>query len=165
MEMAISEMQGPVALRYPRGGEGEYRLASREEEQIIRNGSNVTIVCCGIMVNEALEAARVLESRGISAEIVKINLIARKDYPVTMASLQKTGRLVAAEEVCSAGCLGSRLMSQAAEKRIPFQGARLLNLGKGIVAHGDRKLLMRDAGIDAESIVSAATELCDETKL
>ena len=165
MEMAVSEMQGPVALRYPRGGEGEYRLASREEEQIIREGSDVTIVCCGIMVNEALEAARILEGRGISAEIVKINLIARKDYPMTMASLQKTGRLVAAEEVCAAGCLGSSLLSQAAERRIPFQGARLLNLGKGIVAHGDRKLLMRDAGIDAESIASAAAELCGKTKL
>lgn len=165
MEMAISEMQGPVALRYPRGGEGEYQTASREEEQLIREGSDVTIVCCGVMVNEALAAARILENRGISAEIVKINLITQKDYPVTLASLQKTGRLIAAEEVCAAGCLGSRMLSQACEKRIPFQAARLLNLGKGIVAHGDRKLLMRDAGIDAESIASAAAELCEQTKL
>ena len=165
MEMAISEMQGPVALRYPRGGEGEYQTASREEEQLIREGSDVTIVCCGVTVNEALAAARILENRGISAEIVKINLITQKDYPVTLASLQKTGRLIAAEEVCAAGCLGSRILSQACEKRIPFQAARLLNLGKGIVAHGDRKLLMRDAGIDAESIASAAAELCEQTKL
>ena len=165
MEMAISEMQGPVALRYPRGGEGEYQTVSREEEQLIREGSDVTIVCCGVMVNEALAAARILENRGISAEIVKINLITQKDYPVTLASLQKTGRLIAAEEVCAAGCLGSRILSQACEKRIPFQAARLLNLGKGIVAHGDRKLLMRDAGIDAESIASAAAELCEQTKL
>ena len=165
MEMAISEMQGPVALRYPRGGEGEYQTASREEEQLIREGSDVTIVCCGVMVNEALAAARILENRGISAEIVKINLITQKDYPVTLASLHKTGHLIAAEEVCAAGCLGSRILSQACEKRIPFQAARLLNLGKGIVAHGDRKLLMRDAGIDAESIASAAAELCEKTKL
>ena len=165
MEMAISEMQGPVALRYPRGGEGEYQTASREEEQLIREGSDVTIVCCGVMVNEALAAARILENRGISAEIVKINLITQKDYPVTLASLQKTGRLIAAEEVCAAGCLGSRILSQACEKRIPFQAARLLNLGKGIVAHGDRKLLMRDAGIDAESIASVAAELCEQIKL
>ena len=165
MEMAISEMQGPVALRYPRGGEGEYQTASREEEQLIREGSDVTIVCCGVMVNEALAAARILENRGISAEIVKINLITQKDYPVTLASLQKTGRLIAAEEVCAAGCLGSRILSQACEKRISFQAARLLNLGKGIVAHGDRKLLMRDAGIDAESIASVAAELCEQIKL
>ena len=165
MEMAISEMKGPVALRYPRGGEGEYQTASREEEQLIREGSDVTIVCCGVMVNEALAAARILENRGISAEIVKINLITQKDYPVTLASLQKTGRLIAAEEVCAAGCLGSRILSQACEKRIPFQAARLLNLGKGIVAHGDRKLLMRDAGIDAESIASVAAELCEQIKL
>ena len=165
MEMAISEMQGPVALRYPRGGEGEYQTASREEEQLIREGSDVTIVCCGVMVNEALAAARILENRGISAEIVKINLITQKDYPVTLAFLEKTGHLIAAEEVCAAGCLGSRILSQACEKRIPFQAARLLNLGKGIIAHGDRKLLMRDAGIDAESIASAAAELCEQTKL
>lgn len=165
MEMAISEMQGPVALRYPRGGEGEYQTASREEEQLIREGSDVTIVCCGVMVNEALAAARILENRGISAEIVKINLITQKDYPVTLASLHKTGHLIAAEEVCVAGCLGSRILSQACEQNIFPLCARLLNLGKGIVAHGDRKLLMRDAGIDAESIASAAAELCDQTKL
>ena len=165
MEMAISEMQGPVALRYPRGGEGEYQTASREEEQLIREGSDVTIVCCGVMVNEALAAARILENRGISAEIVKINLITQKAYPVTLASLHKTGHLIAAEEVCVAGCLGSRILSQACEQNIFPLCARLLNLGKGIVAHGDRKLLMRDAGIDAESIASAAAELCEQTKL
>ena len=165
MEMAISDMKGPVALRYPRGGEGEYQTASREEEQLIREGSDVTIVCCGIMINEALAAARILEDQGISAEIVKINLIAQKDYPLTMSSLRKTGRLVAAEEVCAAGCLGSRLLSQACEQKLAPVGARLLNLGKGIVAHGERKLLMRDAGIDAESIASAAAKLCGHTKL
>ena len=165
MEMAISEMSGPVALRYPRGGEGEYRLASREAEQILREGSDVTLVCCGIMVNEALAASRLLEQRGVSAEIVKINLIGEKRFSLALSSLKKTGKLVAAEEVCAAGCLGSRLLSQACEEGLALKGARLLNLGKGIVAHGDRKLLMRDHGIDAGSIAKAAEELCKRKKL
>ncbi len=162
LEMAVTEMSGPVAIRYPRGGEGEYREASRDAEQRIREGRDLTILCCGIMVNEAAEAARLLEQRGISAEIIKINLVGENDFSLALASLEKTGRLVAAEEVCAAGCLGSRLLSQACEKGISLKGARLLNLGKGIVSHGERKLLMHDHGIDAESIAQAAETLCAE---
>ena len=86
-------------------------------------------------------------------------------FSLALSSLKKTGKLVAAEEVCAAGCLGSRLLSQACEEGLALNGARLLNLGKGIVAHGDRKLLMRDHGIDAGSIAKAAEELCKRKKL
>ena len=164
LEQALFEISGPVAIRYPRGGEGEYREASTEPEQILREGRDVTLLCCGVMVNEVLKAARLLEERGIRAEIVKINRVSDQPWEQALASLKKTGRLVAAEEVCAEGCLGEKLISQAAEREIPLRGARLLNLGKGIVAHGDRALLMRDAGIDAASIAAAAEALCKEGK-
>lgn len=162
LEQALFEIKGPVAIRYPRGGEGEYREACTESEQILREGRDVTLLCCGIMVNEVLKAARLLEEQGVRAEIVKINRISDQPWELALASLRKTGRLVAAEEVCAEGCLGEKLISQAAEREIPLRGARLLNLGKGIVAHGDRALLMRDAGIDAASIAAAAKALCEK---
>ena len=159
---ALFEMSGPVAIRYPRGGEGEYRASSREKEQLLLGGTDLTIVCCGTMTNEALTAARSLREQGISAEIVKINLIAAEDWKIALSSLRKTGKLLIAEEVCAAGCLGSRLLTQAANRGIRLSGARLLNLGEGILPHGDRALLMRDAGIDAAAMVKAALELCGE---
>ena len=160
LEKALFEMQGPVALRYPRGGEGEYHGSCTEKEQLLRAGSDLTIACCGTMTNEALAAARALEARGISAEIVKVNTINGEDWDLSLSSLAKTHRLLASEEVCAAGCLGSRLLTQACARGITLRGVRLLNLGKGLIAHGDRARLMQDAGIDAASMVRAAEALC-----
>ena len=160
LERALFQLTGPVAIRYPRGGEGEYKDSCPENEQIVKTGTDITLACCGLMVNEVLKAAKMLEEKGIRAEIVKINRIASDPYALAMASLRKTGRLVAAEEVCAAGCLGEQLLAQAESEGICLCSSALLNLGEGIVPHGTRAELMRDHGIDAESIVRAAETLC-----
>ena len=159
LEQALFRMSGPVAIRYPRGGEGTYRETSTEDEQLLRTGSDITLVGCGLMVNELLRAAELLAEDGIHAEVVKINRIASDPYPTALASMRKTGRFIAAEEVCAAGCLGQQLLAQAATQGIGLHGAKLLNLGEGIVPHGTRAELMRDFGIDAKSIAKAAREL------
>ena len=164
LERALFHMDGPVALRYPRGGEGEYRASSEGDEQILRQGADLTIICYGTMVNEALSAARQLEQKGISAEVVKINRLGPEDYSVTLSSLEKTGALLASEEVCASGCVGEQILSQAAVHGITLRGARLLNLGCGIVAHGSRDLLMRDQGIDAAAMTEAGMALAGKAE-
>ena len=164
LERALFHMDGPVALRYPRGGEGEYRASSEGDEQILRQGADLTMICYGTMVNEALSAARQLEQKGISAEVVKINRLGPEDYSVTLSSLEKTGALLASEEVCASGCVGEQILSQAAVHGITLRGARLLNLGCGIVAHGSRDLLMRDQGIDAAAMTEAGMALAGKAE-
>ena len=160
LEKAIFQTEGPVALRYPRGGEGQYKDCADGDELVVRAGRDLTILCYGTMVNEALAAAELLEERKISAEVLKVNRIGDHPYPQTLRSVSKTGRLLAAEEVCAAGCLGETILALAVQRRIPVRGGRLLNLGDGIVAHGSRNELMRDHGIDAAAIARAAEELC-----
>ncbi len=159
MERALFELDGPVAVRYPRGGEGEYRDGGKEDERVVRHGGDLTLVCYGTMVNEALKAAELLQERNVFAEVVKVNRISSDDHELCLRSLEKTGRLLIAEEVCAAGCLGEQILSQAASHGILVRGARLLNLGAGIVAHGDRAHLMRDHGIDAASMAEAGLSL------
>ncbi len=159
LERALFHMDGPVALRYPRGGEGEYQACSVGDEQILRDGSDLTVVCYGTMVNEALCAADLLVQKGIAAEVVKINKISSGDYLLALNSIKKTGTLLASEEVCASGCVGEQILSQAAVHGIALRGARLLNLGCGIVAHGSREQLMRDHGIDAASMAEAGEAL------
>lgn len=164
LERALFHMDGPVALRYPRGGEGEYCASSEGDEQILRQGADLTIICYGTMVNEALSAARQLAQKGISAEVVKINRLGPEDYSVTLSSLEKTGALLASEEVCASGCVGEQILSQAAVHGITLRGARLLNLGCGIVAHGSRDRLMRDHGIDAAAMTEAGVALAGKAE-
>ena len=160
LDQAIFHTAGPVAIRYPRGGEGRYQDCADGDELVVKPGRDLTILCYGTMVNEVMEAAERLEEKGISPEIIKVNRIGDQPYQQTLRSLSKTGRFLAVEEACHAGCLGETILALAVERRIPVRGGRLLNLGDGIVAHGSREELMRDHGIDAAAIIRAAGELC-----
>ena len=157
---ALRSVSGPVAVRYPRGGEGRYLDCTVSAESVVREGGDVTIVCYGTMVNEALAAADRLSGLGISAEIVKLGIVFPNEYSCVLSSLHKTSRLLAVEEVCAAGCIGRRILAACAEQRRPLQSAKLLNLGDGIIPHGTVSELRHDYGIDALAITRTAAELC-----
>ena len=157
---AIHEVTGPAAVRYPRGGEGRYTDSLMQAENLIREGTDVTVVCYGTMINEVLNAADELQSRGVSAEIIKLGMIAPNSFEQCIGSVRKTGRLLMAEEVCSVGCVGSALLAAISVAGVELKAAELLNLGDGIVRHGTVDELRRETGIDAASIAAAGCEMC-----
>jgi len=157
---ALHSVSGPAAVRYPRGGEGRWRDCAVSAESVVREGTDLTIVCYGTMVNEALDAADSLSALGVSAEIVKLGIVFPNAYAGVLSSLRKTGRLLMAEEVCAAGCVGERILSACAENGLSLQGAKLLNLGDGVIPHGTVAELRRDYGIDARAITRTALALC-----
>lgn len=157
---AIHEVTGPAAVRYPRGGEGRYTDSLMQAENLIREGTDVTVVCYGTMINEVLNAADELQSRGVSAEIIKLGMIAPNSFEQCIGSVRKTGRLLVAEEVCSVGCVGSALLAAISVAGVELKVAELLNLGDGIVRHGTVDELRRETGIDAASIAAAGCEMC-----
>ena len=159
---AIKEVKGPVALRYPRGGEGEYTGSSLAPEQLIRPGNDLTLVCYGTMVNQALAAAEILEKQGIGAEIIKLGWIRPNSFTMTLNSLGKTGRLLVAEEACAPGSVGEQLAAAAAENAITLKEIKLLNLGDGIVPQGSVQELLHDYGLDGEGIARSALEICSD---
>ena len=159
LRLALFENKGPVALRYPRGGEGEYKASNTAAESIVKEGKDVTIVCYGILVNEALKAAKVLEEKGISAEIVKLGVLKPNSFELCMNSLRKTGKLVFPEEMCSSGCMGHKLLSECALNCISLKAVKLLNLGEGIVVHGKPSELYRDYKLDGNGIAEVAVKL------
>lgn len=157
---AIHEVTGPAAVRYPRGGEGRYTDSLMQAENLIREGTDVTVVCYGTMINEVLNAADELQSRGVSAEIIKLGMIAPNSFEQCIGSVRKTGRLLVVEEVCSVGCVGSALLAAISVAGVELKAAELLNLGDGIVRHGTVDELRRETGIDAASIAAAGCEMC-----
>ena len=157
---AIHEVTGPAAVRYPRGGVGRYTDSLMQAENLIREGTDVTVVCYGTMINEVLNAADELQSRGVSAEIIKLGMIAPNSFEQCIGSVRKTGRLLVAEEVCSVGCVGSALLAAISVAGVELKAAELLNLGNGIVRHGTVDELRRETGIDAAAIAAAGCEMC-----
>ena len=162
LRAAIYDINGSVAIRYPRGGEGKYTACNTAPETLLREGRDVTLVCYGIMTNEVLDAAERLVAEGISAEVIKLSMIKPPDFDLVMRSLRKTGKLLISEDVCEAGCVGSRILEEAAINEIHVRAAKLLNLGEGIVPHGTVAELLHDFGLDADGIVSAAMEMMDK---
>lgn len=162
LRAAIYDINGSVTIRYPRGGEGKYTACNTAPETLLREGRDVTLVCYGIMTNEVLDAAERLAAEGISAEVIKLSMIKPPDFDLVMRSLRKTGKLLISEDVCEAGCVGSRILEEAAINEIHVRAAKLLNLGEGIVPHGTVAELLHDFGLDADGIVSAAMEMMDK---
>ncbi len=159
---AVEEETGPAAVRYPRGGEGLYREASLAPELMLREGSDLTLVCYGSTVDPALKAAERLRERGISAELVKLGRLFPNDFSLCLRSAEKTGRLLIAEDVCASGCMGERLLARCALRGVSLRAARCLNLGEGVVTQGSVSELMKLCGLDAEGLCSAALKLMGE---
>ena len=152
---------GPAAVRYPRGGEGVFTAdTSGENAVILREGSDVTVVSYGIMINEALAAADLLAEKGISAALIKLNRLDAPDFERLCASVKKTGKLLVAEESAENGSMGVRILAELARRGIAVQ-AVLRNLGSGVVEHGSVPELRHKLKMDAEGIAAAYEEFAE----
>lgn len=160
LKLALYRIKGPVAVRYPRGGEGAYTQSSGIAPAVVlRKGTDITMIAYGAMINSVIEAASALEKEGISVEIIKLNLINPLDRDTVLNSLGKTKFLLTAEDVCANGSIGARLLSACGEKGLALKGSRTIDLGGGIVQQGDPEELYRLYGLDGEGIAKTAREL------
>ncbi len=160
LRYAVEKCRGPVAVRYPRGGEGEFStLCGIEGASVIRPGTDVTIAAYGTMINEALAAARLLEQRGASAQVVKLNSVSPLDVDSLTACAQKTGALVVAEECVDAGSVGRRVAAEFALRGVAGVRLALINLGDRFVQHGTVAELRQLCGIDGASIARRTLEV------
>ncbi len=159
LERAVLRLDGPVAVRYPRGGEGSYTgCAGEEPSTVLRAGKDITLVSYGVEINQVLEAAQRLEQKGIQAEIVKLNQLTPLDGTEIIRSVAKTGVLLVAEETAANGCVGQRLAALLEQEQVAAKVA-LVNCGEGFVPHGKTELLKKDLSLDGEGIAKKAWEV------
>ena len=165
LEYAVYEVKGPVAIRYPRGGEGAYQDgAPRRPAVLLREGTDLTLAGCGTLVNELLDCADRLAADGIRAEVVKLNTITPLPLELVARSVKKTGRLLVAEEGAEMGGIGQRIAAGLLAAGIPVQGLALASTGRGFVTHGTIPQLRRLCGLDGESLYHRAREVCGHGK-
>ena len=109
---AAYEYNGPMYIRLSRfatpvfNDNADYRFELGKGIKL-RDGKDLTIVATGLMVAQVLEAAKLLENKGISAEVINIHTIKPIDGELIIQSAKKTGRIVTAEEHSIIGGLGS----------------------------------------------------------
>lgn len=123
----------------------------------LREGSDVTIIACGVEVNEALIAADHLAEEGIQAEVIDAYSVKPLDEAAILASAAKTGRVVVAEEHSVIGGLGAAVCALLCEKR-PTRTA-LVGVRDQFGTSGEFEELMRHFGLDAQAIEEAVRSL------
>ena len=152
MTRAVYHEDGPVAIRYPRGGEGAFRKDTAQEVlACVREapGHTVTLLTHGVMVNEALAAAELLEKKQIHAQVYKANQIG-SGLAQAFAEKQDelSGWCVVIEDNVQSGSLGEWVAGCRASR------TDLLNTGDRFLPHGGVDEVYRHCGIDAEGIAA-----------
>ena len=117
--LAAAEHEGPVYMRFgrlavPRVFDENYKFQIGKGA-VLTEGTDVTIIATGLMVNEALMAAESLKADGISARVVNMATIKPIDRDIIVDSAKKTGAIVTAEEHNILGGLGSAVAEVVCE--------------------------------------------------
>ena len=157
---AAYKYEGPVYLRFGRLAVPVFHDESYKFEigkgEVIREGSDITIIANGLMVAEAIEAGKVLEADGISAEIINISTIKPLDEELVIASAKKTGKVITVEEHNIIGGLGEAVCSVLSEK-CPTPVKRI-GVNDEFGHSGPAKDLLKQFGLSAENIVKVTKE-------
>jgi len=124
---------------------------------VVREGSDVTLAACGVMVERALAAAGLLADQGVSAEVIDVATIKPIDAGTIAASAAKTGAVVACEEHSIIGGLGSAVAEVLGE-RAPVPLARV-GVRDVFGTSGDPEELMAHFGLTAHHITEAARDV------
>ncbi|MBD8974738.1 MAG: transketolase family protein [Clostridiales bacterium] len=158
--IAAYHYDGPVYLRFGRLAvpvfhNDDYKFEIGKGE-LVKEGSDVTIIANGLMVAEAINAAEELKAQGIDAEVINIATIKPLDAELVVKSAKKTGKVITVEEHNVIGGLGEAVCSALSEccptpvKRIGVND---------VFGHsGPAKDLLKQFGLSAENIVKETKE-------
>jgi transketolase len=156
--IAAAEWDGPVYLRFGRPSVPNFTDPDEPfvigKAYVMNEGKDVSILTCGHLVWEALQAAEALEAEGISAEVVNVATVKPLDEEAVLASLRKTRCAVVAEEHNAAGGLGEAIANLAAAK-FPTPIEFVNGLDK-FGQSGTPAELMKAWGFDAAHLAEAA---------
>ena len=160
LRRAVEDIPGPVAVRYPRGGENGYAGGwNGDAVQVLREGGDAAVVTCGILTGETLRAADALQAEGVGVRVVKLAQVSPLNGKKLCAALDGVKRLVVAEDQLRAGGLGERLSALLLEQDAGIGKIRLRNAGTALPTQGSTAQLWHELGLDAEGIAQAVREV------
>ena len=164
---AVREYEGPVAVRYPRGGNRSYEESAWEivpkiqESGLLhchRQGKDMTLITYGTMVDNAMNAADILAEQGI--EITVLRLLTLSSLPVSdiVSNLTENRKILVVEEA-AAGSGISEALALELGKVCPASNVVNLDLGHNFVTHGSMDALYRHCGLDGAGIAKKVKEV------
>ncbi|HOK54395.1 MAG TPA: 1-deoxy-D-xylulose-5-phosphate synthase [Armatimonadota bacterium] len=161
---------GPIAIRYPRGGgptayehKSPSLLTIGQSEQL-RSGNDVCILAVGPVVYSALKAADILAEEGISVQVIDARFVKPLDEKAILKAVKQCGHLVVVEENTKLGGLGSAVLELFASECINVP-VKLMGLPDRFIEHATPESILQSLGLSAEGIVQSVREICGKAGL
>ena len=149
LRRAVLEMTGPVAIRYPRGGEIPATALPPTA------GAVITLVAYSSMTAYAQEAVQLLREQGIAANFLRLTSIAPLDW-TAIDRAAACGQLLVTEDCVTTGCVGEAIAAHCSGRSCRVT---LCNLGERFVPHGTVQELYHSLGMDAQGLANKAREV------
>lgn len=161
------EIEGPVFIRMIRGDISKYdvcvtpegHMFKLDKASILREGNDITLIACGMMVVRALEAAEVLAEKGVSADVINCSSIKPIDIETIVTSARKTGKVVTAENHNIYGGMGSAV-AEVLSQHYPVP-IRIVGIEDVYGWSGPLEDLLSQYGLTTERILKKAYELLE----
>ena len=161
LSWAVNDFDGPVAIRYPRGGDGEYIKSLWDPANSVvtcRSGTDCAIVTYGTMINQALCAADMLAEKGISASVISLKQIVPLPISALKTAISGIKHILIAEEVSADAAIHDTLSCYLRESCC-VERIDCLNLGNAYVPHGDMHSLHHCYGLNSTAIAEKILEV------
>ncbi len=157
LEFAIN-FNGPVAIRYPRGGEGKVKFEKCKDiklgkAEIVREGKNLTIIAIGKMVERAVEVADLLEKENIKAEVINARFLKPLDEENIIKSIKKAKDVITIEDGILKGGLGTAVIELINNSKLDNIKVKTFGYNDLFVKHGSVDEIEKENKLDAISIV------------
>ncbi len=147
----------PIAIRYPRGGEGKYKFEKYEDielgkAEIIKEGKDITVLAIGKMVSRAMEAVEELENNEIDVEVINARFINPLDKEKILESINKTKNIIIIEDNVIEGGLGTKIEELIVEEDIKEVKCVKIAYPVDFIKQGSVDEIEKRYGLDKKSI-------------
>jgi len=161
------QTSGPVYLRLSRDAYPDLYAENHTFEmgkgEIVRDGKDVTVIACGIMVHKAIEAASTLEDKGISVRVVDMYSIKPIDRELIIRCAKETGAIVTAEEHNIFGGLGGAVAEVLAYEGV-CAPTRFVGIQDIFTESGVYNDLLKKYGLDEAGVIAGIEEVLKRKK-
>lgn len=160
LRWAVLEHDGPVAIRYPRGGDGRYEIADVQGGSVCchRTGSDVALICYGTVLDTAMQAAELLSQQGVEASIIRLRSVQPLPIDELLTQLSDCSYVFVIEETMSGSGISQALCAALNKDRL-HRSVMGFDLGDQFVTHGSIPALYTHCGLDAKSIAKKVLEV------
>jgi len=162
LRWAVLDQNGPVALRYPRGGDRNYTDSAWTGDistvKCHRSGKDATIVTYGTMLENAMDAAELLEKQGVQIAVLRLLCISPLPMESLAMQLSQGGPVFFAEEMLHGSGIGEAFAWELRHIQ-PNRRVECIDLGNEFVTHGSVASLYRHYGLDGVGIAERIMEV------